>query len=114
MGVNMNGLFGRLEPQRVILSRPARSLMLAAEAGAIDRARRLIARGANVQARDADGWTALMLAAKKGHTEIARLLLEEGADPDARDRFGVTALDCARRSGRPELVALLRSKGSVR
>ena len=109
----MNGLLERLEPQRVILSRPARSLMLAAEAGAIDRARRLIAQGANVQARDADGWTALMLAAKEGHTEIAKLLLDKGADPDVRDRFGVTVLDCARTSGRPELIELLQSRKSA-
>ena len=98
------------EPQRLRLSRHAKSLMLAAAAGDVGRVRKLLQRGANIQARDVDGWTALMLAAMEGHAAVARILVEEGADPQATDRFGVSVLDCARRSGREEIIRLLKRK----
>jgi ankyrin repeat protein len=43
----------------------------------------LLARGADVNARDDRGWTPLHWAAGKGHKKLAMLLVEKGADPSA-------------------------------
>jgi ankyrin repeat protein len=52
----------------------------------------LLAKGADVNAKDGDGRTALMQAAREGDIEIARILLAAGADVNAQDRRGQTAL----------------------
>ncbi len=56
--------------------------------------KRLLEGGAEVDARDMDGWTALHWAAYEGQTEVVRLLLERGASADAEayDRGGEVAL----------------------
>src|ERR1022692_725187 len=51
----------------------------------------LLAKGANLEARDKEGRTPLMLAAQYGRTASVRLLLDKGAQPDARDRRRWTA-----------------------
>lgn len=59
-------------------------LHTAARFGREDLAERLIARGADVRARDEPrGQTALHLAAQYGHTSVAALLVARGADVDA-------------------------------
>ncbi|MEW5906737.1 MAG: ankyrin repeat domain-containing protein [Elusimicrobiota bacterium] len=61
-------------------------LHAAAESGALDTARLLIERGADVNARGTWGGvqknTPLHYAACVGHASMVRLLLEKGADPD--------------------------------
>jgi uncharacterized protein len=51
----------------------------------------LLARGADVNARSASGWTALLRACNAGHTEAARILLYAGADPGIENDEGYTA-----------------------
>jgi ankyrin repeat protein len=76
----------------------------------------LIRDGADVNARNNDGWTPLMLAA--GHStspEIVTVLLEKGAAIESRDDFGLTPLLLAARSSHsksPEIVRLLLDKGA--
>ena len=67
-------------------------------AGSVDRVRDLIARGADVNARNYKGQTALHCAARAGFVEIVSLLLEHGAEVDLRDRAGHTPLMTALRS----------------
>ncbi len=55
-------------------------------------ARLLIARGAEVDARDADGRTPLIWAISSAHAELVELLLQHGADVNARDNYGAPAL----------------------
>ena len=43
----------------------------------------LITKGANVNAKDEDNYTALILASKKGHKDVAELLIAKGADVNA-------------------------------
>lgn len=66
--------------------------------GDVERIRRLIAAGADVNARNHKGQTALHCAAKAGFGEIAALLIEHGAELDTRDRQGQTPLLAALRS----------------
>ncbi len=108
-------------------------LMIACISGSEGAARRLIERGARVNARDSGGRTPLMLAAspnlwytnlirmfnmargaeKPASQEgIVRMLLQKGADAGAKDRGGLTALDYARKAGRKDLAQLLEKKAS--
>jgi ankyrin repeat protein len=76
-------------------------------------ARRLIAAGANVDARDDDGRTALIDAAAAGNVPLARLLIEAGAEPGAVDRRGQSALTEAEKNGDAELVQLITAAAAA-
>ncbi len=52
----------------------------------------LLARGADVNARDAQQDSAFLIAARNGHTALVRAALAAGADLKALNRFGSTAL----------------------
>ncbi len=64
----------------------------------------LLARGADLTARDDRGRTALMIAAQRGHKHIVELLLDHGADRTMTDNEGKTAWALATD---PELRELL-------
>ncbi len=117
-------------------------LMIAALKGQLELARKLIARGADVNktgwgpvhyaatggnvdlngllldenayidAESPNGTTPLMMAAQYGTTEAVKLLLEAGADPRLKNRLGLTAIDFARRASRPDAVDLIA--GAIR
>ena len=82
--------------------------------GQTDIADLLIAKGANVDARDKSGATPLHQAALKGNLAFATLLLQHGADVNARDGDGATPLHNAALSGRREVAVLLLDKGADR
>jgi ankyrin repeat protein len=67
-------------------------LIAAAYDGAIEAARLLIQRGADVNARDKSGMSVLEQAASSNHIELVRLLLAKGADVNIVDEGGFTAL----------------------
>ena len=48
--------------------------------------RDLILKGADVNIKDIDGWTALIWAAEKGHKEIVEMLLDGGADVNVQNK----------------------------
>ncbi|HXG87372.1 MAG TPA: ankyrin repeat domain-containing protein [Vicinamibacterales bacterium] len=73
--------------------------------------------GADVNARDNDGYTPLHHAAARGDNEMILYLVSKGADPKAVARSGQTTADMAngpvqRVSPIPETVALLMKLGS--
>jgi len=76
-------------------------------AGDIDKVTSCLRRGANIESKNGDGYTALMLAAKWGYPEIVTLLLENKANVNATDNFGYTALMRAAENGHKPVVALL-------
>ena len=53
--------------------------------------------GADIEAKNDDGWTPLIKAACNGHEAIVRLLLAKGADPEARPNSQETACDLTER-----------------
>ena len=75
--------------------------------GHADRARQLLAAGADPNARNGAGATVLMMAVTLGPLPLIRLLLEHGADPALTDPQGRTALDLVRGLGRADVAALL-------
>jgi ankyrin repeat protein len=73
--------------------------------------------GADVNARDHNGYSPLHHAAARGDNELIRYLVSKGADPTAIARSGQTTADMAngpvqRIQPFPETVALLESLGS--
>jgi uncharacterized protein len=70
-------------------------------------AERLLAAGADPNARNGAGATALKFAATFNQPDLIRRLLVAGADPAARDAQGHTALDLARFNGYAEAEAAL-------
>jgi uncharacterized protein len=84
-------------------------LMAAAYCDSPPCAQLLIASGADLNARGAQGTTALMVAARAGHLDMVQLLLAAGADPLIRCDRGQTAADIARDAGYSEVAALLHA-----
>ncbi len=76
----------------------------------------LLARHADVNAKDQDGSTPLHWAVRQGQKQAVEWLLTHGADVNAKDAAGKTALDFLQgpHGGmrRTEVAALLKSKGA--
>lgn len=69
-----------------------KQLMQASECGQTKKIAGLISAGADVNAKEEDGWTALHNAAWDGHAEACKILLSLGADANALDFEGDSAL----------------------
>ncbi|MEO6458503.1 MAG: ankyrin repeat domain-containing protein [Chloroflexia bacterium] len=63
----------------------AMELIAAAERGDVEAVKRLLTRGAPVEARDERGRTPLIAAAYPNHLDVADVLIEAGADVNAKD-----------------------------
>ncbi|MFV0283836.1 MAG: ankyrin repeat domain-containing protein [Castellaniella sp.] len=85
------------------------ALMYLCILGETDRARALIATGAQVNRL---GWTPLHYAASKARVDTARMLIERGAIVNAPGPDGTTPLMMAALSGKPDIVRLLLSHGA--
>jgi ankyrin repeat protein len=88
------------------------TLHAAAQTGPYATFARLIAEGADVNARSAAGETALMLAAARGRLEFMGLLIERGADANAATDAGNTALMFAAARGQVDAARLLLDRGA--
>lgn len=87
-------------------------LIKAANDGSTAKAKELIEKGADVNAKGQEGTTPLMFAAGRGHTEVARLLIEKGADVNAKSNDNWTPLIWASSMGKTEVSKLLIEKGA--
>ncbi|NGP54014.1 ankyrin repeat domain-containing protein [Thioalkalivibrio sp. XN8] len=113
--VDPRGWDGRLETMHdyaAPASEGKTGLMHAAGDGDLALARQLLAAGAGVDDRNANGGTALMYAVSAGDVAMARLLLEAGADPNARARIGWTPLLVGAAKGRADAIKLLLDAGA--
>jgi len=87
-------------------------LMLAVSVGYSDIVSLLLAKGADVNARDIDGHTALMTAAMLAPADVVSQLLAKGADVNAKSNNGETALMRASSFRRSDVVDLLKKAGA--
>lgn len=99
--------------QRQAAQRAGQVLLQATEAGDIMQMQALLAQGAEVNARNAHGWTPLHVAAAGGDPAVIALLLQHGADVHAQSHIGTTPLDNATtRRGRKAVIELLLAHGA--
>ena len=87
----------------------AAEMCRAARDGDVERIKRLVKAGHDVNQRD--GWerTPLMCAASKGHTDCVEYLIQIGAQLELEDKDGHTALKLASQQGHDSTVKLLRT-----
>lgn len=90
----------------------ATTLMAASHEGDVEIVADLVARGATLEAKDADGYTALMYACNTGQTEVVRGLLEAGADVNATDSQNSTPLMFAAQHDHVSVVRMLIEAGA--
>jgi len=89
-----------------------RDLLKATEQGNLQQVKSLLAKGANIDAKDDFDRTPLMLSAFGGHDAIAALLIQAGADVRAKAKYGQTALQFAVERGHGAIAALLKAAGA--
>ena len=87
-------------------------LMWAAMRGFAETVDRLLARGANPELRNSDGWTALVAAVWYGHAGACRALLQHGASPDVTAANEVPMLVVAATQGNRQVLKLLLDHGA--
>ena len=111
------GVLARLEarPELARVADPGSGmtpLHQAARHGWPDVTRRLLALGADPNARNRWRLVPLHYAARFGHPAVARILLDRGADPGAVAAGGQTPLDWAIVFDRPAVVEVLLERGA--
>lgn len=84
-------------------------LMKAAKKGDVEKIRNLIYSGADVNAKDKEGWTALMYAVRyQNNSDAVKILLNNKASPLVKNIYGANAMMIAAGfSKNPEIVNLL-------
>ena len=80
--------------------------------GAIDELERLLAAGADIDAKDRHGQTGLMIAALEGHAHVTAWLVEHGASLDCTAKYGLSALMIAVIRGHTDIVRRLVHAGA--
>jgi uncharacterized protein len=84
-----------------------RRLIAAAWDNDVDRARRLIGRGANVNAKDETEQSAYLISTSEGFLRLLELTLRSGAKVHSKDRFNGTGLIRAAERGHADIVGRL-------
>jgi uncharacterized protein len=102
-GVSANGAEGDVVP-----------LLSAAGANCVDVVRLLLERGAHVNAKDHDGWTALIKASQSGRADMVQLLMDRGADMNIADDTGRTAWMFAAMGGHTDIADIFKRARAAR
>lgn len=87
-------------------------LMIAALEGETATVKQLLAKGADVNAKDAEGRTALMFAVANSHAGTVKAILQSGARINARSHDGGTALMLAAANDDVEITRMLLKAGA--
>jgi ankyrin repeat protein len=92
--------------------RHSHDLFATAESGDMPELNRMLAAGADINARDDEGKSPLYFAAKAGHAEAAEALIARGAEVDARMKGGYTPLFAAAAEGHLRATRVLLDHGA--
>lgn len=84
----------------------------AARIGSVSQLKRLLTQGADIDAKDEEGWTALNAAAYEGYTNIVKLLISEGAKVRLPTAMKWTPLHSAAWSGHKDIAEALIGAGA--
>ena len=104
-----------------VRTRQSQNLLTAAYQGNITLVKDFLDAGADVNAKDEEGYTVLMMAAKNGghkqeklitQYKIVQLLVDKGADVNAKQKDGHTALKYARRHDLAQVIKILKQNGA--
>ena len=91
-----------------------KDLIEAASRGNLTEIKRLLAKGADVNAKTTkDGAVPMHFAAYSGRKEVVELLIAKGADVNARSNDGKTPLHSAAQNGHSDIVELLHDHGGM-
>jgi len=102
----------RTETATEFEDKPTKSLRQAAKDGDLERLKKLIAEGADVNATDEKGWTPLHLASYRGHADVVKLLIDHDASVNVQNEEGRTPLHYAGRRDHRGIAELLLAKGA--
>jgi len=91
----------------------ASPLLLACKHGAVDVAKVLLGRGANINQRDSQERTAIFWAASVGQSECLRLLLDWCEDLDLEGGNHLSPLNCAAYNDHFDCLCMLLEKGAI-
>ena len=83
-------------------------LRYACRHGELDRAKELVAEGAEIDGADFYGKTPLHGAAEWGRLDVVQYLVERGADFNRKTNKGLTPLELARAFNHPRVVIYLK------
>ncbi len=101
-----------LDDMDTVIANGTTPLMKASHTGQGAIVRMLIAAGAQLDARNADGNNALWLACVGNHLDVIDTLIASGIDLDNRNDNGATPLMYAASSGKAGVVERLLAKGA--
>jgi len=107
--VRLKALREREEKERAT---PEQLLILEAKNDDIVAVKKILAKGVDVNAQNAGGWSALMFMAGWGETDIVQVLLDQGADVNAQSTSGRTALMAAADGGHTSVLQVLLNRRS--
>jgi uncharacterized protein len=99
------------EPGEKLQARLNQQLIDAAWDNDLGRARSLIARGADVNAKDNTVQSAYLISTSEGYLELLNLTLKNGADVDSKDSFNGTGLIRAADRGHADIAGRLVQAG---
>ena len=80
---------------------------------AADITQYMLARSANVNVRDLNGFTPLHYAAQQGCGDVVLTLVQAGADVDAETQDGVTPIYLATYFNKPHVIDILLRAGAT-
>jgi ankyrin repeat protein len=110
----LKGTDAYLQLEGAVNAAQTTDLFESVKAGMPESVQAAISKGADVNARDKNGFTPLMVAAiHNENPEVIIALLKAGADVDARDAYGTTPLMHAAQSNHnPEVISTLLKAGA--
>lgn len=96
----------------VVTVKPQLAIEIYSSDGMVKKVKKLIKKGADVNAKGTKGWTPLMFAARGGNMETVKFLISSKADVNAKNELGITALMIASLVGNKEVITYLLNNGA--